>query len=154
VFKFAAKIDVGAVSFRGGPAIMPDLIAGRINMCFCNITAVLPLARAGKLRALAVTSIKRSQFAPDIPTMAESGFPEFDVNAWFGLLAPAGTPAPIITTLHRETARVLALPDIRERFSNAGMEVIGNSPAEFAAVISSEIPQRRAVIAAAGISLQ
>jgi tripartite-type tricarboxylate transporter receptor subunit TctC len=154
VFKFAAKLDVGVVSFRGGPAIMPDLIAGRVNMCFCNITAVLPLARAGKLRALAVSSIKRSQFAPDIPTMAESGFPGFDVNAWFGLLAPAATPAPIIDKLHRETARVLALDDIRKRFSDAGMEVIGNSPAEFAAVIRSEIPQRKAVIAAAGISLQ
>jgi tripartite-type tricarboxylate transporter receptor subunit TctC len=154
VFKMAAKIDVGVVSFRGGPAVMPDLIAGRVSMCFCNITAVLPLVREGKLRALAVTSLKRSQFAPDIPTMAESGFPGFDVNAWFGLLAPSGTPAPIVDKLHRETVRVLALPNVRERFNNAGMEVIGNSPAEFAAVIGSEIPQRKSVISAAGISLQ
>jgi tripartite-type tricarboxylate transporter receptor subunit TctC len=123
-------------------------------MCFCNITAVLPLVRDGKLRALAVTSLKRSQFAPDIPTIAESGFLGFDVNAWFGLLAPAGTPVPIIAKLHAETARALAAADVRERFNKLGMEIIGNSPAEFAAVIKSEIQQRKALIAAAGISLR
>ena len=154
VFRSMAGISIEPVPFRGGPAVMPDLIAGRVTMCFCNITTVLPLAREGKLRALAVTSLKRSQFAPDLPTMAESGFPGFDVNAWFGLIAPAGTPAPIIEKLHRETARALALPDVREMFSKLGMEIIGNSPAEFAAVIKAEIPQRAKVIKEAGIALQ
>lgn len=139
------------VAFRSGLAVMPDLVAGRVSMCFCNITAILPLAREGKLKALAVTSLKRSQFAPQLPTMAESGFPGFDVNAWFGLLAPAGTPAPIIAKLHGETARALAAPDVRKRFIEFGMEVIGNTPTEFAAVIRSEIPKRKMTIEGAGI---
>ena len=154
VFKSMAGVQIEPVPFRGGPAVMPDLIAGRITMCFCNITAVLPLTREGKLRALAVTSLKRSQFAPDLPTMAESGFPGFDVNAWFGLLAPAGTPAEIIETLHRESARALAQPAVRDTLNKLGMEVIGNSPAEFAAVIKSEIPHRKKVIESAGITIQ
>jgi tripartite-type tricarboxylate transporter receptor subunit TctC len=154
VFKSMAGVKINMVAFRGGPAVMPDLIAGRVNMCFCNIATVLPLMRDGKLKALAVTSLKRSQFAPDLPTMAESGFPGFDVNAWFGLLAPAGTPSPIITKLHGETARALAAPDLRERFNKLGMEVIGNSPGEFAAVIRSEIPQRKKTIEGAGIERQ
>ena len=89
VFKFTAKLDIEQIPFRGATTVMPDLMTGRVSLCFCNITTVLPLARDGKLRALAVTSLKRSPFAPELPTMAESGFPGFDVNAWFGLLAPA-----------------------------------------------------------------
>jgi tripartite-type tricarboxylate transporter receptor subunit TctC len=154
VFKSMADLKINVVAFRTGPAVMPDLIAGRVSMCFCNITALLPLVREGKLKALAVTSLKRSQFAPDVPTMAESGFPGFDVNPWNGLLAPAGTPAPIIAKLHAETARALAAPDVRERFHRLGMEVIGNSPAEFAAVIRTEISQRKKTIEGAGIERQ
>jgi tripartite-type tricarboxylate transporter receptor subunit TctC len=154
VFKSMAGLKINVVPFRGGPAIMPDLMAGRVSMCFCNITAVLPLAREGKLKALAVTSRERSRFAPDLPTMAESGFPDFDVNAWFGLLAPAGTPAAIIAKLHDETARALAVADVREKLDHLGMEVIGNSPTEFAAVIRAEIPQRQKTIEGAGIEPQ
>jgi tripartite-type tricarboxylate transporter receptor subunit TctC len=154
VFKSTAGLKINVIAFRSGPAIMPDLIAGRVSMCFCNITAVLPLVREGKLKALAVTSLKRSQLAPDLPTMAESGFPGFDVNAWGGLLAPAGTPAAIIAKLHAETARALATPDMREWFHKLGMEVIGNSPAEFATVIRTEIPERKKTIEGAGIERQ
>jgi tripartite-type tricarboxylate transporter receptor subunit TctC len=154
VFKSMAKIDIQRVSYRGGAEIMPDLISGRVSLCFCNITAVLPLAREGRLRALAITSLKRSQAAPDLPTMDESGFSGFDVNAWFGLMAPAGTPKPIIEMLHRETARILALPEVREKFRKLAMEIIGNSPDEFAAIIKAEIPQRKKVIESAGIVLQ
>ena len=154
VFKSVAKVDIEQVPFRGGTTVMPDLIAGRVSMCFCNITTVMPLAREGKLRALAVTSLKRSPFAEDLPTMAESGFPGFDVNAWFGLLAPAGTPAPIVAKLHQETAAALATTSVRDSFAKIGMGIIGNSPAEFVAVIRSEIPQRKQVIEAAGISIQ
>lgn len=154
VFKSMAGVKLNMVAFRGGPAIMPDLITGRVSVCFCNITAVLPLAREGKLKALAVTSLQRSQFAPELPTMAESGFPGFDVNAWFGLLAPGGTPAPIVAKLHGETARVLASADMREKFNRLGMEVIGNSSAEFAAVIRREMAQRKKLIDDAGIERQ
>ena len=154
VFKFTAKLDIEQIPFRGATTVMPDLMTGRVSLCFCNITTVLPLARDGKLRAVAVTSLKRSPFALELPTMAESGFPGFDVNAWFGLLAPANTPASIIERLHREVAQALTLPNLRESFSKAGMEIIGNSPAEFAAVIQAEIPQRKKVIEGVGIKIQ
>src|SRR5712692_9180990 len=95
-------VDIAPVPYRGTTAIMPDLLANRITMSFANIVNVVPLAREGKLRALAITSIKRSALAPDLPTMAESGFPGFEAVPWFGLLAPAGTAANIVEKLHRE----------------------------------------------------
>lgn len=154
VFKLMARIDIQQVVYRGAvAAAMPDLIAGRVTMCFCNISSVLPLIREGKLRALAISSLKRSAAVPDLPTMNESGFPGFDVNSWFGLMAPAGTPVAIIDKLHREAVRALALPDVREKFNNLGMVIIGNSPAEFAAVIKSEMAQRKKLIEDAGIKL-
>jgi len=111
---------------------------------------ILPQVREGKLRALAVTSTKRSSVASELPTIAESGFPGFEVTAWFGLLAPAGTPAPIIRKIHAEMVKALALPDVRARFSDLGLESIGNSPEEFAQVIREEIPKWAKVIKDSG----
>src|SRR5262249_5407770 len=105
LFKYMAKVDIASVPYRGTTAMMPDLLAGRITMSFANIVNVLPLAREGKLRALAITSIKRSALAPDLPTMAESGFPGFEAVPWFGLLAPANTPKDIVEKLHAETVK-------------------------------------------------
>jgi len=122
-------------------------------MSFANIVNVLPLAREGKLRALAITSIKRSALAPDLPTMAESGFPGFEAVPWFGLLAPAGTPKDIVEKLYGETAKALATPDIRRKFDELGLEPVGNTPAEFAAVIAKETPEWAKVIKDAGIKL-
>ncbi len=153
VFKSMAKADFQHVPYKAGPALMTDLLSGRIAMCFCNITAVLPQVRDGKVRALATSAPKRSPQAPDLPTMDEAGFPGFDVTSWFALMAPAGTPAPIIEKLYRETSQALAQPELRDRFGKMGMEVVGNSPAEFAAVIKTQIPQRRRVIEAAGITI-
>jgi tripartite-type tricarboxylate transporter receptor subunit TctC len=130
---------------------MPDLLAGRVTMSFANIVNVLPLARDGRLRALAVTSIKRSALAPDLPTMAESGFPGFEAVPWYGLLAPAGTPADIIDKLHSETVKTLAMADVRKQFDEIGLEPVGNSPAQFAAVIKTETPQWAKLIKEAGI---
>ena len=153
VFKFMAKANIQQVPYKTPPALMTDLLSGRIAMCFCNISQVLPHVRAGKLRALATTAPKRSAAAPDVPTMDEAGFRGFDVTSWFALMAPAGTPAPIIEKLYREASQALAQPELRDRFSKMGMEVIGNSPAEFAAVIKTQLPQRRRVIEAAGIAI-
>jgi tripartite-type tricarboxylate transporter receptor subunit TctC len=111
----------------------------------------MPLAREGKLRVFAVTSLKRSGAAPDLPTMAESGYPGFEAVPWFGLMAPAGTPAAIVERLHRDTVRVLALPDIRKKFDDLGLDIVGSSPVEFAALIKAEIPQWAKVIKEAGI---
>jgi chaperonin GroES len=103
-----------------------------------DISVALHLVQESKLRALAVASLKRSPSAPNLPTMSEAGFPGFDVTAWFGLMAPAGTPESIIDRRSRETVRVLALPDLRKKFDELGIETIGNSPAEFAAAIHVE----------------
>jgi tripartite-type tricarboxylate transporter receptor subunit TctC len=154
VFKLKARIDIQQVVYRGAvTAAVPDLIAGRVTMCFCNISSVLPLIREGKLRALAISSRKRSAAVPDLPTMNESGFPGFDVNSWFGLMAPAGTPRAIVDKVHGEAVRALARPDVREKLNNLGMVIIGNSPEEFAAVIKSEIAERKKLIEDAAIKL-
>jgi tripartite-type tricarboxylate transporter receptor subunit TctC len=152
LFKTLAQIDIQHVMFR--TTVLPDLLAGRVTMCFCNIAQVMPLVRDGKLRGLAVTSLKRSPVAPDAPTMHESGFPGFDVTSWFALMAPTGTPQPIVDKLHAEVVRILALPDIRQKLSDLGMEIVGSSPTELATVIRTQIPQRQHLIRAAGLRLQ
>ena len=140
LFKYMAHVDITPVAYRGSTAVVPDLLAGRLTMFFGNVVNVLPLVREGKLRAFAVTSIKRSAVAPDLPTMAESGFPGFEAVPWFGLMAPAGTPPAIIDKIHRETVKDLAMPDVRKTLGDQGLDIIGNSPAEFAAVIKTETP--------------
>jgi tripartite-type tricarboxylate transporter receptor subunit TctC len=153
LFKFTTKIDVQPVAYRGSTAIIPDLIAGRVSMCFCNVVNVMPLAREGKLRAFAVTSKKRSAAAPDLPTMIEAGFPGFEAVPWFGLMAPAGTPPDIVDKLHRETVKVLAMPDVRKKLEELGLDIVGNTPKEFAELIKTEIPQWGTIIKAAGIKV-
>jgi tripartite-type tricarboxylate transporter receptor subunit TctC len=153
LFKYMAQADIAAVPYRGSTALMPDLLAGRVNMSFANIVNVLPLAREGKLRALAITSRKRSQLAPELPTMAESGFPGFEAVPWFGLLAPSGTPLDVVDKLHNETVKTLAMPEVRKKFDELGLEPVGNTPAEFAAIIKKETPEWAKVIKDAGIKL-
>jgi len=120
-------------------------------MMFSTTLTVLPLVREGKLRALAVTSLRRSSAAPELPTIAESGYPGFEFTIWYGLLALARTPATIVRRLHLETVKALAQGDVRAKFAGVFMEVIGNSPDEFAATIKSEIPKWAKVIKASGI---
>lgn len=153
LFKYMAHLDIAPVPYRGTTALMPDLLAHRITMSFANIVNVVPLAREGKLRALAITSIKRSALAPELPTMAESGFPGFEAVPWFGLLAPAGTPKEIVDKLYGETAKALATAEVRRKFDELGLEPVGNTPAEFAAVIRKEIPEWAKVIKDADIKL-
>jgi tripartite-type tricarboxylate transporter receptor subunit TctC len=151
LFKSTLKLDIRPVAYRGSTALMPDLLAGRVDMAFANIVNVLPLVKEAKLRAFAVTSVKRSGIAPELPTMIEAGFPGFEAVPWFGLMAPAGTPAPIVERLNRDTLRVLAMPEVRKRFFDLGLDVLGGTPAEFTAVIEREIPQWAKVIRGAGI---
>jgi tripartite-type tricarboxylate transporter receptor subunit TctC len=153
LFRTTAQIELAAVPYRGTTAFMPDLLANRVNLSFANIVNVLPLAREGKLRALAITSIKRSGLAPELPTMAESGFPGFEAVPWFGLLAPAGTPQDIVDKLHDETVKALASPALRKKFDELGLEPVGDTPAEFEAVIRKETPEWAKVIRDAGIRL-
>ena len=150
LFKSMAGVNLQHVPYRGIAQAMPDLLGGRLTMSFGNISAVLPLMRENKVRALAVTSIKCSAFVPNLSTMAEQGFPGFDSNAWFGLMAPAGTPAAVVAKLHAETAKILARADVREKFGVLGMEVIANTPAQFADNIKAEIPVWAKIIKASG----
>jgi tripartite-type tricarboxylate transporter receptor subunit TctC len=153
LFKYMAHVDIAAVPYRGTTAFMPDLLANRITMSFANIVNVLPLVREGKLRALAITSIRRSALAPELATMDESGFPGFEAVPWFGLLAPAGTPNDVVNRLHDEIVKAMAMPEVRKKFDELGLEAVGNTPAEFAALIRKETPEWAKVIKDAGIKL-
>ncbi len=153
LFKYMAHLDITPVAYRGSTAVLPDMLAGRLTMTFSNIVNVLPLVKEGKLRAFAITSLKRSALAPDLPTMSESGYPGFEAVPWFGLLAPAGTPEPIIRKLHDQTMKVLAMPDVRRTMVQQGLDIIGGSPEEFAAAIKNETPQWAKLIKEAGIKL-
>jgi tripartite-type tricarboxylate transporter receptor subunit TctC len=153
LFKYMAHVDITPVAYRGSTAVVPDLLGGRLTMFFGNVVNVMPLIREGKLRAFAVTSIKRSAVAPEIPTFAESGFPGFEAVPWFGLMAPAGTPPDIIDKIYKETVKDLALPDVRKAMGDQGLDIIGNRPAEFAAVLKKEIPQWAKVIKDANIKI-
>jgi tripartite-type tricarboxylate transporter receptor subunit TctC len=127
LFKFAAGVDIRRIPYKGVmTTAIPDLLAGRVTMMFGGIGVLAPLAHEGKLRALAVTSSRRSPAVPELPTIAESGYPGFEVTQWYGLLAPARTPATIIGRLHFETARALARSDVRAKF--AEYDLIGSSP--------------------------
>jgi len=151
LFKSMAGVDIRHIPYKGVPLAIPDLLGGRVTMIFSPTAIVLPLVREGKLRALAVTTLKRSSAVPELPTIAESGFPGFESTGWNGLLAPARTPATILRKLHLETVKALALPDVRAKLADLGVEGIGNSPDEFASVIKSEIPKWAKVIKESGM---
>ena len=152
LLKSMARIDVQQVPFRGSPQVATDLIGGQIAMGFINPSIGLSLVREGKMRALAVTSLSRAPFAPDLPTMEEAGFPGFDVTAWFGLFAPAGTPRPIIEKINSETAKILAMPDMRKKFYDLGVVPVSNTPEEFAKVIATETAYWAKVVKDASIA--
>jgi tripartite-type tricarboxylate transporter receptor subunit TctC len=151
LFKSMARLDLQHVPYRGATAVITDLLGSRITMYFGNIAPLLPLVREGKLHGLAVTSLDRFAATPELPTVAESGFPGFDVTASFGLMVAAGTPAGVIDKIHRDTVRVLAQDDLRRRFADIGAVVIGNSPAEFSAALKAEAVQWAKLIKEAGI---
>jgi tripartite-type tricarboxylate transporter receptor subunit TctC len=150
LLKMIAGVDITHVPYKG--ALFIDVIGGRVAMTMQNAAAILPTVRDGKLRGLAQTSLKRSPNIPEFPTVAESGFPGFEAVSWFGLQVPAGTPAAIVNKLHQDTVKVLAQPDIRARFTQLGLDTVGNTPAELAAIIKSDIAKWGKVIKEAGIT--
>ena len=154
LFLSAAGIDMTHVPYKGVVAALPDLVSGRVTLMFSPIPVVLPLVRAGKLRGLAVTSARRTSVVPELPTVAESGYPGFEATNWYGVLAPAGTPAAVVSKLHLEIARELARPDLHGKLTELGLEITGNSPEEFAAAIKAEIPRWAKVIKDAHIKAQ
>ena len=153
LFKSVVGLDIQHIPYKGAVAAIPDLLGGRITMLFSNMSVALPLVRDGKLRALAVTSLKRAPAAPNLPTVAESGYPGFEFTNWNGLLAPAGTSAAIVRKLHLETVKALALPDLRAKLADLGLQEFGSSPGEFSTAIKSEIPKWAKLIKDAGIKV-
>ncbi len=139
LFKSLAQIDLVHVPYKGGAPMLIDLMGGQIPIAFDNLPSSMTYIKAGKVRALAVTTAKRWPGAPEIPTMAEAGVPGYEVSAWFGLLAPAGTPKPIIDALNRNVVAVLKMPEIEKLFFEQGAEPVGNTPDEFARFIQSEL---------------
>ena len=151
MFKSMAGVNILHVPFKGAVLAIPDLLAGRVTMMVGQPNFVMPHVREGKLRALAVTSATRNAALPDVPTVAESGYPGFEVMSWYGLTAPAKTPPAIVARLHAETVKVLAQAEMRAKFADMGSEALSSSPEEFAAFIKSEIPRWAKVIKDAGI---
>ena len=148
-----AGIRIVHVPYKGTPAGMLDLLGGRLSTLFGITSVVLPQARADKVRALAVTSLQRAASAPELPTMAESGFAGFEATSWFALLAPAGTPVPVVRKLHGETIKALAAPALRTKFGELGMDIVGGSPEQLAAIIRTDIPKWAKVIKDSGAKL-
>jgi tripartite-type tricarboxylate transporter receptor subunit TctC len=149
LLKMLAAVNIVHVPYRG--AVFTDVIGGRVTIAWQNSGSILAVVREGKLRGLAVTSLQRSPIIPDLPTIAESGFPGFEATSWFALLAPAGTPAPIVAKLNQATLAVLQDPDMRARFAQLGLDPVGTSPEELGTTIKSDIAKWAKVIAQAGI---
>ncbi|MFL5072289.1 MAG: Bug family tripartite tricarboxylate transporter substrate binding protein [Xanthobacteraceae bacterium] len=151
MYETMAGVRMVHVPYKGIAPAMTDLMGGEVQLMFGTIVALVPHIQAGKLRALAVTSRKRSPLLPDLPTLAESGLPDYQAGSWYGILAPAGTPREIIERLHGAIVKALKQPDVAKRLAAEGAEVIGSTPGEFAAHIKSELARVGDVVRAAGI---
>ncbi len=150
LYKQMAGVDILHVPYKGSAPAVADLLGGQVQMMFDNMPVSLPHVKAGKLRALAVTSMTRSPALPDVPTMDEEGLKGFDATSWFGLVAPAGTPKDIVAKLNAASVKALATPDMRERLAAQGADPIGNTPDQFAAFIKSEIEKWAKIVKASG----
>jgi len=153
-FKRAAGINILHVPYKGASQATTDLVGGQVQMMFGPLVAIMPLAEAGQIRALAVTSPKRTALAPNVPTMIESGIPGFEISTWYGLAAPAGTPKPVIDRLNAETNRALKLPEVIGQFRLQGYEIIGGTPDEMNAQIKADVERWTKIIRDAGIEPQ
>ena len=150
-FRAAAGINIVHIPYKGSAPAIADLLGGQVQMTFDAVPVVLPQVKAGKLKALAVATPRRSPLAPDVPTMEESGLPGFTGGTWWGVLAPARTPAGVVERLSKEIAAILKAPDVAQTFTERGFEAVGNTPAEFRAFIDAETRRWLKVAQGAGI---
>jgi tripartite-type tricarboxylate transporter receptor subunit TctC len=154
LFKMMAKVDIVHVPYKGGGPMLTDLIGGHIQMAFDNLPSSMGHIRSGEVRAIAVTTAERAPSAPDVPTMRESGLPDYEVAAWFGMLAPAGTPPEIVNRLQQTISEILQSPKGVTRRADLGAVPVGNTPAEFAKVIAYEVTRWREVVQATGVKVE
>jgi tripartite-type tricarboxylate transporter receptor subunit TctC len=136
-----AGIDIVHIPYKGSAPALTDVMGGQVQMFFDNLPSSMPFIKAGKLRAVAVTTAKRAPELPDVPTIAEQGYPGFETAGWFGIMVRAGTPKDIVNKLSAEIQRILRLPDVRERLAAQGAELVGNTPDEFLAHLKREMPK-------------
>jgi tripartite-type tricarboxylate transporter receptor subunit TctC len=154
LLKSMAAIDMTHIPFNGIAPAVTAVLGGQVQVMFAGAPSVLQHVKSGKLRALGVASLKRIAAAPDLPTLAESGFPGFDVTSWYGVVAPAATSSEVVERLHSEMTRALSEPDVRERLAGLGAEPVGNTPAEFAATIRSETAKWSKIVKDAKITVE
>ena len=150
LFKIMTGTHMQHIPYKGSGPMIPDLLAGTIQLSFENITTAYPQAKGGKLKALAVTSAKRSFVAPEVPTMAEAGLAGYDISSWQAMYAPAGTPKEIVTRLHAETAKILKAPENAKKLQELGLDAGGISPEELTALMRTEIPRLGKVVKESG----
>ena len=153
MFGSMAGVNLAHVPYRGASYATTSVLSGETIFMFDNIVTTLPLAKAGKLRALAVTTAKRSRVAEDIPTLAQAGVPGYDANAWFGVFAPAGTPDAVIARLQSEISKIVKIPEIRDRFLALGAEPVGSTPEQFAAFYRAEVLKWAKVVKDSGAQI-
>ena len=153
MFSSMAGVNLAHVPYRGASYATTSVLSGETIFMFDNIVTTLPLAKAGKLRALAVTTAKRSRVAEDIPTLAQAGVPGYDANAWFGVFAPAGTPDAVIARLQSEISKIVKIPEIRDRFLALGAEPVGSTPEQFAAFYRAEVVKWAKVVKDSGAQI-
>jgi tripartite-type tricarboxylate transporter receptor subunit TctC len=151
LFKAMTGTQITHVPYKGSAPAVTDLIAGQVQVMFDNTPNVLPHVKAGKLKAIAISSKKRSSLAPEVPTVDEAGVPGYDVTVWFGILAPAGTPKEIVARLNTEMVKIMRSPEITDRFNKAGVDVVASSSEEFSAFLKGEVARWAKVVQDANI---
>jgi tripartite-type tricarboxylate transporter receptor subunit TctC len=149
LFKSQTRVDVLHVPYKGAGPAMTDLLAGHVSMAFDTMPSAMPQARAGKIKALGISSAKRHPALPDVPTIGET-VPGYELVTWYGLFAPRGTPPAVVERISAEVGRALASPDVQEKFKAAGLDAYWSTPAEFAALVRAEVPRMRKLIEQAG----
>ena len=154
VFKAAAGVDIVHVPFKGSGQAVIDLIAGNVDMNFDSIPAVVQHVKSGKLRAIGVTSKRRASGLPDVPAIAESGYPDYDLTSWWGIFAPAGTPPDVVARIHRDTVAALQNAQVKERFAALSVDPGGGSSREFATYVAEEIAKYDALVKRLGIKAE
>jgi len=150
----SAGIRMQHVPYKGSGQAVIDLLAGQVQIMFSGMSSVMPHIKAGKLRPLAVTGAQRSPATPEVPTIAEAGYPGFEASAWYSVMAPAGTPKTVVTRLNGEILRALKIPEVKERLENVGFELVGSSPDECGTYIRNEIVKWAKVVKASGIKAE
>lgn len=152
-FKSMAGVQMLHVPYKGDTPALVDLVSGQVSLMFGTAVSFLPYVKAGRLKALAVTNPKRSPVVPDIPTVAESGLPGFEALQWFGIFAPAGTPKDIVARLNADIVKILRQPDVRERLTSLGADVVGNTPEQFAAFLKADAAKWARIVKESGAKI-